>query len=506
MHSPTQTRPEPALGRLFDPRGVAVIGASADAAKLSGRPMEYLRRFGFQGRVVGVNPKYDAIAGFPCVPRVEDLPDGVDLALILVQAPGVADALEACGRRGIGFAISIAAGFAEAGDHAGQERLAAICRRYGIRLIGPNCVGLVAPGNGLAATFSTEVGRTMPRPGGIALVTQSGALGNAMIQNFNAYGIGLRAWVSTGNEADLHCLDLVEHFIDDPETTAIGLFVEGLREGPRLLPLLRRARRAGKPVVALRAGRSEAGRGASASHTGKLAGRAAVWDGIVRQGGMIEARSLEHMVDIFRAMEAFGGPASGSEPSLGVLTVSGGLGVIVSDHAEEQGLRLARFGPGTRDGLRGLLPPQMSVANPVDTALFTDAGGFGTCARLVLEDGDVDTLVIVISSMSHDYGQIVPWLCELGRTARATGRRIGVTYLAASDQFALEDQRALLAAGVLALPSAERLLAALGALRAGGLRDGPADGAAGECECLPRIAGSGRLRIAGVLPAGPQRA
>lgn len=440
-----------------------VIGASPDLSKLPGRPLAYLERFGFGGSVYAVNPKYERIGAYPCCPTIDDLPEAVDLALILLPATGVADALEACGRRGIPFAISIASGFTEAGDAAAQDRLVEICRRTGIRLVGPNCVGLLVPDGAVTATFSTELGRSMPRAGRIALVTQSGALGNALLQGFNSFGLGLRAWISTGNEADLGLLDFVAHFIDDPHTDVVALFTEGLRDGDSLVPLLRRARAAGKTVVALRAGRSEAGRGASASHTGKLAGSMRVWSGLARQGGLIEVASVDEMLDVLSAVQAFGATAAPRGDSLGVLTVSGGLGVVIADGAADQGLSLPRFGERTMADLRTLLPPQMSVANPVDTALFTSAGGYAACADFVLDDPSVQTLILVLSSLSHRYDELGGWLETLGRRARTLGKSVAVTYLSSTDQLDRDTRIRLLDAGVLSLPSAERVVAAIGA-------------------------------------------
>jgi acyl-CoA synthetase (NDP forming) len=449
------------LDRLLAPRAVAVVGASPDAGKLAGRPLGYLRRYGFAGKVYAVNPKYREIDGVPCVPAVDDLPDGIDLALLLVPAGGVASALEACGRRGIPFAISIASGFAEAGRPDLQEELVRICRRCGIRLVGPNCVGLLNPRLGVTATFSTELRRRMPRPGLLALVTQSGALGNSLLQSLNDLDIGLTSWISTGNEADLGVLDFVEHFIDDPDCRTIALFVEGLKDGSRLLPLSRRARAAGKALVVLRAGRSDLGRAASASHTGKLAGSARVWRDVARQAGLIEVGTLDELLDLVLALDVLGPASQDAAEGLGVLTISGGLGVLISDAAADHGLAIPRFSAGTREGLRALLPAQMTVANPVDTALFTDERGYARCAELVLGDPGVGTLLLVLTSLAHDYRALVPWLTGLAGVARAGGRHVAVTFLSSSDQLDRKDRDTLLRAGLLVLPSAERVVAAL---------------------------------------------
>jgi acyl-CoA synthetase (NDP forming) len=236
------------LARLLRPTSIALVGASPDATKLAGRPLAYLKRYGYQGRIHPVNPKHAQIDGVPCSASIQDLPRGIDLALILLPANGVAQALEACALQGVANAISIAGGFAEAGAADEQQRLTAICQQQGIRLVGPNCVGLLNPALGVTATFSSELKHAMPRSGGVALFTQSGALGNSLLQSFNDLGLGLAYWVSTGNEADIGVLDLMAHAIDDDQVHLIALYVEGLQHGERLLSLSRRARAAGKIV------------------------------------------------------------------------------------------------------------------------------------------------------------------------------------------------------------------------------------------------------------------
>jgi acyl-CoA synthetase (NDP forming) len=452
----------PVLSALLAPRSIALIGASPDAGKLPGRPLAYLKRYGFTGEVYAVNPKYTDIDGTPCVARIADLPRDIDLAMILLPAAGVADALHQCALQGVRTAISIAGGFAEAGDAAAQEVLSALCQQYGIRLIGPNCVGVLNPALGMTATFSSELRRRMPRPGRLALFTQSGALGNALLQSFNDLDIGLAYWVSTGNEADLGVLELVEHAIEDEGVDLIGLYVEGLKGGSELMALARRARAKNKAIMVLRAGQSQLGRAAAVSHTGKLAGAWKVWCDVARQAGLITVDSLDDMIDLAVAFQALGYPQSTASPSLGVLTISGGMGVLISDEAARFGVPLPPFAAGTQAALRELLPPQMSVANPVDTALFANEGGFGACAEAVIRDPGIGVLLVVLTRLAHDYKALLPWLERLALQGRSQGKALAVSYLSSSDPFEREDRLRLLQAGVLMLPTPERLVAALG--------------------------------------------
>lgn len=453
------------LKGLLDPRAIALIGASPDGGKLAGRPLAYLKRYGYQGKVYAVNPKYTDLNGTPCFASIDALPDGVDLALILLPAGGVIDALEACGKRGIPFAISIAGGFAEAGAHEAQAKLSEICERYGIRLVGPNCVGLLNPRRGVTATFSTELKKRMPRPGSMALLTQSGALGNSLLQSFNDLDLGLGTWVSSGNEADLGVLELVDHFIDDDEIKTIVLFVEGLKDGDRLLPLARRAHAVGKVIVVLRAGRSTLGRAASVSHTGKLAGAWKVWRDVARQAGLVEVQTLDELLDLAMAFDVAGDASGDTAEGLGVLTISGGLGVLISDAAAEHDLPLPPFAASTQAALRSILPPQMAVANPVDTALFTDEQGYARCADAVLADEAIGTLLLILTSLAHDYEALLPWLENLGRQARGNGKLVAISFLSSSDQLQPAHRLRLHDAGLLVLPTAERVVAALGRRR-----------------------------------------
>lgn len=451
-----------ALDRLLRPSSIAVVGASPDAAKLPGRPLAYLKRYGYQGRIHPVNPKHAQIDGVACSASIEDLPRDIDLALILLPAHSVAQALEACARQGVASAISIAGGFTEAGDAAAQDALSAICQRYGIRLVGPNCVGLLHPALGVTATFSSELKNAMPRPGKVALFTQSGALGNSLLQSFNDAGLGLAYWVSTGNEADVGVLDLVEHAIDDPQVELIALYVEGLKHGERLPGLARRARAAGKAIVVLRAGRSQQGRAAAVSHTGKLAGAWKVWRDVAAQSGLICVDTLDALLDVAAAFDLFGHPAQDGATGLGVLTISGGLGVLISDTAADVGMAIPPFSAETQASLRAVLPAQMMVANPVDTALFTDEKGYAHCAQAVLHDPHIGTLLLVLTRLAHDYKALLPWLTRLAAEARAMNKRLAVTYLSSCDTLEPQDRRQLMAAGTLVLPTAERVVAAFG--------------------------------------------
>jgi len=450
------------LHSLLQPGTIALVGASPDARKLAGRPLAYLKRYGFQGQVYAVNPKYPDIDGVPCFPSIAALPRDIDLALILLPAHQVADALEQCALQGVRCAISIAGGFAEAGSAAEQQRLTDICQTHGIRLIGPNCVGALHPALGMTATFSSELRNRMPRPGRMALFTQSGALGNALLQSFNDLDIGLAYWVSSGNEADVGLMDLIEYSLDDDNVNLIALYIEGLKHGERLSELARKARQKNKAIVVLRAGKSQLGRAAAVSHTGKLAGAWKVWQDVSRQAGVISVETLDELLDVAIVFDRLGFPTGSGTQGLGVLTVSGGMGVLISDAAAAFQLPLPPFSADTQARLRGLLPAQMTVANPVDTALFTDEKGFAACAEAVLEDPGIDVLLVVMTRLAHDYKAMLPWLAQLASAARKAGKCLAISYLSSSDSFERDGRTLLLASGALILPTPDRLARALG--------------------------------------------
>jgi len=247
-----------ALDAFFQPRSIAVVGASADLAKMASRPIAYLRRHGFQGRVFAVNPKYGDIGGTPCVPSIESLPDDVDLALISLPAAQIPDAVRRCGAKGIRVATILSGGFGELGTPEGRQLEAELrdaIRSSGMRICGPNCQGGVNLFDRVAATYSGALSSDSLAAGPIALVTQSGVFGGLVFAAAQEEGIGVGFWTSTGNELDLRFSDFLDHVVDDPRIRVIGGYLESVKdEGPRFVQSLRRARAAGKPVVLLKTG------------------------------------------------------------------------------------------------------------------------------------------------------------------------------------------------------------------------------------------------------------
>ncbi len=309
------------LAALFSPRSVAVLGVSRDPAKLGYRLLQNVKEHGFAGPVYPVNPSGDAILGSPTIRDVAALPDDVDLALVSLPAPAVPGAITALAERGVRAAVVLSSGFGEV-DEAGrgaQADVLARARARGLRLVGPNCMGVYSAAARLNGTYFWDLPRL---PGGIGLVSQSGAYGGLIFRYLGGRGLGISRFLSIGNQADVDVADVVEYLADDPETRVIACFVEALRDGRRFVDVAARARDR-KPVVVLKGGRSDAGRRAAGSHTGSLAGTYDVYRAGFRRAGVVLAEETEDFFDAIEALSVVGDRRPRA-PRIAILTVSGG--------------------------------------------------------------------------------------------------------------------------------------------------------------------------------------
>lgn len=387
------------LDRLFAPDAIALIGASADPEKLAGRPLGYLERHGYPGDLYLVNPGRDSIDGRRCYDSIRDVPEPVDLALVLVPAPVVASVIEECGEAGVPFALVIASGFAEAGAEDREAAVVDAARKSGVRVVGPNAQGVLDLHAGVTASFSSMLRREDLRPGGVSFVTQSGAFGGALFQLTQNRGLGTAKWLSTGNEADLGTIEVLDYLVDDPQTDVIVTYLEGLHEGQRLVSIGRRAAATGTAVVAMRVGASPRGRDAAASHTGSIATADAVYDAVFRQSGVTRVRSVDGFVDAVTAFstvppDAY--PVNEAEQGVGVVSVSGGAAVLISDTADRVGLPLAEFGDRSVERLQAAVPDYGSATNPVDATMTVvgDPEAFDAAIETIADDDNVTALII----------------------------------------------------------------------------------------------------------------
>ena len=370
------------LSRLLNPKTVAVIGASNDASRIGGKPIAYMLKQGFAGTILPVNPNRDTVQGLKSYPSVQALPEVPDIAIVAVPAAAALDTIKALAEKGTGGAILFSAGFAETGEEGAklQDEMAQAAREHGMRLLGPNSLGMLNPQTHFYGTFATGLELGFPEPGHVAIVSQSGAYGAHLMAVAVANVIGLSAAVMTGNEADLSLGDMVQMVVNDPKTRVIALYAEGIRQSDVLVEALEQARRKRKPVVMMKVGRSEVGGAAAQSHTASIAGDDKVFDAVMRELGVIRVDTTEQMLDIARLATHSIFPA---DNSLGVITVSGGAGVIISDAAEMLGLPMPAMPEDAQKKLIEILP-YASPRNPVDTTaqvlndmnlahLFTDS-------------------------------------------------------------------------------------------------------------------------------------
>jgi acetyltransferase len=388
----SESRVEPAtatLDALFRPRGVAVIGASRDETKLGYGVVRNLLASGYPGAIHFVNPKADQILGHPCYPSIEAVPDPVELAVIIVPAQAVAPALEACGRRGLRAAVVMSGGFGETGPEgrAREDEIRAIVRRYGMRLVGPNCIGVIDTHVPLNTTFIKSV----PRPGSIAFVSQSGAICQAVIDWGTGMGFGFSRVASLGNQVDVGEAEVVAALAADPHTRVITMYLEGVQDGARFLEAAGRAARQ-KAIVALKVGRTAAGKRAVSSHTGVLAGHETAYDAAFDRTGVLRAGNAEELFDWARAL-AWCPPLAG--PNVAVLTNAGGPGILAADALEAAGLRLAALGERTRAALQAIAPPHAALGNPVDLLASTAPGDYAAALRALLADDGVDAVLVI---------------------------------------------------------------------------------------------------------------
>jgi acetyltransferase len=445
------------LRALLSPASIAILGASADLNKVNGRTLRFLLAKGYAGRILPVNPKYPEIAGVHCYPDVAALPDGVDLAVVAVPAALVPGELEKLGRRGIGAAVVFSSGFGESGadGRAAEARLAELGRRHGIRICGPNCLGLINAFDNVIATFGQFAEGPTPA-GPVGFVTQSGAFGTAIAALARRRGIGLGYFVNTGNEADVGFVEVMGAVLADPRIRVGAGYIEGLKDGAGLVALAQEAMRLGKPLVVTKVGRTASGAKAAASHTGSLAGEDAVFDGIVRQYGIIRARNEEHMLDIVEVLAGCGAPDG---RGVAIVTQSGGAGVLMADRCEELGLTVTTLGTPAQERLRAVIPGFGTTANPVDITgqFISDPTLLTESVRAVLDDPGVHVGIVWLQLMDAFVDRLVAIFAGLRRT---TSKPFVVCWVAAPDD-ALDAMRAL---GIPVLRGAEPAVDAVAAL------------------------------------------
>jgi len=391
------------LDGLFRPNSVAIIGASSDANRIGGRPVKFSKR-AFKGAIYPVNPKGGELQGLTAYPSIADVPGAVDQAIIAVPAKAALQAADECIAKGVKAAVMFSSGFAETGaeGRAMQEDLQRRCAAGGMKLLGPNSLGMFNVRSGIYSTFSSYFDPLWPRVGPVGIVSQSGAFGTYFLAIAAEHGLGFSHFVATGNEADVDVAACVDWLADDPDTGVIMIYLEGCRDGARLRAALARARQNRKPVVAMKVGVSEQGVAAIASHTGSLAGSDAVFDAVFRESNVYRAQSLDELVDVAYACS---GGVFPNSPRLGVVTLSGGVGIQMADAAVAMGLELPRMPDAAQQKILQMVP-FAGPANPVDTTaqVVNDWPMFTTILGITADEGGVDSVVSFLAHMGTTPG------------------------------------------------------------------------------------------------------
>ena len=362
---------------LFEPRSVAVIGASQDKAKIGYRIVENIVASGYVGRLYPVNPKGGEILGHRMLRDLAETDGPVDMAVIAIPAAHVFSAVQSCAAQGVKNAVIITSGFSEVGNADEEKRIARLAREHGMRVLGPNIFGIYSSSVSLDATF----GPGGILPGRVAIVTQSGALGIAMIGKTAAESLGLSALVSTGNKSDIDESDLLEYLEGDPRTKVILLYIEGVKRGDRLVETLKRVTRQ-KHVVVIKSGRSRRGAVAAASHTGSLAGADEIFDSVMRQCGVLRAESVQEAFDWARFLADAVLPA-GKETV--IITNGGGIGVLATDACEKDGVDLYDDPNELKEAFSSVIPDFGSTKNPIDLTGQATANDYARALQVALE-------------------------------------------------------------------------------------------------------------------------
>ena len=430
------------LDFLFYPQSVAVIGASNKEGKIGNAIMKNLINFGFKGKIYPVNVKEEKILGIKAYKSVLEIPDNVDVAVISIPGKFVPQILEECGQKGVKGVVVISAGFKEAGNVELEEKLLEVARKWNIRIVGPNCLGVTNIENGFDCTFNPPERQARPEFGGIAFMSQSGAFGAAILVWAARHEVGMSKFISLGNMTDLDESDFMEYLKDDKATKVITAYLEGVKDGRKFLEAARNATKK-KPVVILKSGRTEAGAKAAASHTGSLAGSYTIYQAAFEQTGVLEARSMRQLFNYAKAL-TMQKPAKGDR--VAIVTNGGGAGVMMSDGVLEVGLKMADLSEETKEKfakaiVEGKLPAHMSYKNPIDIIGDAPSSRYEVAMRYALEDENVDVLAVIALFQSpalddgiveavgrmQEYGKPVVFIAPGGAYPEKMARRIEKT-------------------------------------------------------------------------------
>lgn len=379
------------LNAVFNPTSIAVIGASREPNKIGHVIVKNFLDGGFGGKVYPINPNAESILGLRAYKSVLDIPEKLDSAVIAVPASIVPKVLDECGRKGVKGVVLITGGFSEIGNCEGERAIEEIAKKYGIALIGPNCMGIITPGTRVDSVFLPIYKLGRPRVGKIAFISQSGAVGGCIVDLAARAGIGMSKFVSYGNAAVINESDLLEYLANDKETDIIVIYIEGVKDGKRFLEVAKKTTLK-KPIVAIKAGKSFAGAEAAKSHTGSLAGSAEAYRAAFKQARIIEAETLEQLFDFAKIFDQ---PLPCGK-RVGIITNGGGMGVLATDSLDAEGLKLAELSDKTKEALARALPQYANIRNPLDIIGDADSYRYEVAINALMGDPNVDIILLII--------------------------------------------------------------------------------------------------------------
>lgn len=447
------------LSKFFYPESVAIIGATSKEGKVGRAILEnFISRF--KGRIYPVNPQYDEVLGLKCYRKISDLPETPDLGVIAIPAPRVPESLRELGEKGCRAVIIVSGGFRETGTLEGitlENELIEISRKHGIRVIGPNCIGIYDNWSGVDTFFVTKMKR--PQRGHVAFISQSGAFAAALMDWMAYHGIGVSRAISYGNKIDVDDIELLEFLREDDKTKVILMYIEGIREGRGRL-FLETAKKVSmvKPIIVYKAGKTSRGSQAAASHTAAMAGDYSIYRAAFRQAGVIEAVDFDEMMDFVRI---FLDQPLMKGNRVYIVTDAGGVGVMLTDALTRVGFEIPVTPRDLRDRLKAILPPHCIVENPIDLTGDTDDERYIGVLELLAEREDVDALVVVaLPQVPGIKGTFVDYVIELKKKTNKP-----IVALTVGSDVSIETAKKLQEGGVTVFESPERLAKALIALR-----------------------------------------
>jgi acetate---CoA ligase (ADP-forming) len=394
---------------ILNPRSVALVGASRQPGTIGAAILANLKRCGFTGPVYPINPKAKEIDGLPAYPTLSDVGAPIDMALIAVPASMVEDSIRDCARAGVRGVVIVTSGFGELSQEGreAERRLRDICRASGMRMVGPNCMGVLNtdPAISMNAVFVPP----WPPAGNIGLLSQSGALGYVILDRIEALKIGLSTFISVGNKVDVSGNDLLAYWAEDPRTDVIVLYLESFDDPRKFIRVAPEVARR-KPIVAVKSGRSAAGTRAATSHSASLANLDVAVDALFEQAGVIRASTLEELMDVAVLLANQPVPPG---PRVGVVSNGGGPGILLADACEAHGLKLPELAPGTLEALCGVLPKMAGLANPIDMIASATAAQYAAAIECVGRDPNIDSLIVIyLPPHLHDPAEVAAAICE----------------------------------------------------------------------------------------------